>query len=103
VDILADGSLDNPDDLLKELIAHARQNGCLFEINSSPDRLDLSAENSRAAAMAGVMIAASTGAHSTREFGLVRYGLDQVRRAGLAKSAILNCLPWKRLAPLFKR
>ena len=98
VDILADGSLDYPDELLRELdytvcsvhsrfglgrveqtegimraidnryfhilghatgrlllkrpgyemdidrvIAHARQNGCYFEINSSPDRLDLSA------------------------------------------------------------
>src|SRR5207248_4454777 len=99
VDILADGSLDYPDDLLRELdytvcsvhsrfglnteqqtervmramdnryfnilghvtgrlllklpgyeldmerlIEHARQQGCYFEINSSPDRLDLSAD-----------------------------------------------------------
>ena len=103
VDILADGALDYPDDLLKELdytvcsihsrfaldkkaqterllramdnryfnilghatgrlllkrpgyeidvervIEQARQNGCFFEINSSPDRLDLSAENASA-------------------------------------------------------
>src|SRR5436190_24330074 len=25
--------------------SHAKENGCFFEINSSPDRLDLSAEN----------------------------------------------------------
>jgi DNA polymerase (family 10) len=142
VDILADGSLDYPDDLLKELdytvcsihsrfglgraeqterimramdnryfnilghatgrlllkrpgyeieidqiIAHARQNGCFFEINSSPDRLDLSAENAR----------------STNEFGLIRYGVDQARRAGLEQSNVLNCLPWKELATLFRR
>ncbi len=158
VDILADGALDYPDDLLSELdytvcsihsrfgfgkqqqtervlramdnryfnilghatgrlllkrpgyeldmervIEHARQNGCFFEINSSPDRLDLSAENARAAVHAGVKIAISTDAHSTREFGLVRYGVDQARRAGVTKDLVLNCLPWSKLRYLLKR
>jgi DNA polymerase (family 10) len=158
VDILADGSLDYPDDLLKELdytvcsihsrfglgreaqterilramdnryfnilghatgrlllkrpgyeidmdriIAQARQNRCFFEINSSPDRLDVSAENARRAAEAGVMIAVSTDSHSTREFDLIRCGLDQARRAGLPKTAILNCQPWETLEQLFRR
>ena len=158
VDIVADGTLDYPDDLLKELdytvcsihsrfslgktaqterilramdnryfsilghatgrlllkrpgyeidiervITHAKQNGCFFEINSSPDRLDLSAENARLAAIAGVKIAVSTDAHSTREFDLIRYGLDQARRAGLEKSSVLNCLPWEKLSKLIKR
>jgi len=31
------------------VIAQAWKNGCFFEINSSPDRLDLSAENARKA------------------------------------------------------
>ena len=30
-----------------------------------------------------VKIAVSTDAHGTREFGTVRYGIDQARRAGL--------------------
>jgi len=158
VDILADGSLDYPDDLLQELdytvcsvhsrfafgksqqterilramdnryfnilghatgrlllkrpgyeldiervIEHAKQTGCFFEINSSPDRLDLSAENARLAHEADVRIAVSTDAHSIREFGTVRYGIDQARRAGLDKKSILNCLAWKDLGPLFRR
>jgi DNA polymerase (family 10) len=158
VDILADGALDYPVDLLKELdytvcsihsrfaldkkaqterllramdnryfnilghatgrlllkrpgyeidvdrvIEHARQNGCFFEINSSPDRLDLSAENARSAAAAGVMIAVSTDSHSTGELDLVRCGLDQARRAGLRKFDILNGLPWHKLQRLFRR
>jgi DNA polymerase (family 10) len=158
VDILADGSLDYPDALLKELdytvcsihsrfaldkaaqtervlramdnryftilghatgrlllkrpgyeidveriINHARQNGCFFEINSSPDRLDLSAENARQAAAAGVMIAISTDSHSTAELDLMRRGLDQARRAGLQRSDILNSLPWSKLQRLFRR
>lgn len=158
VDILADGSLDYPDNLLKELdytvcsihsrfaldkkaqterllramdnryfnilghatgrlllkrpgyeieiervIDRARQNGCFFEINSSPDRLDLSAENARRAAAAGVMIAVSTDSHSMGELDLVRCGLDQARRAGLRKADVLNSLPWNKLQRLFRR
>jgi DNA polymerase (family 10) len=158
VDILADGALDYPDDLLKELdytvcsihsrfaldkkqqterllramdnryfnilghatgrlllkrpgyeidvehvIDHARRNGCFFEINSSPDRLDLSAENARKAAAAGVMVAISTDSHSTRELALVRCGLDQARRAGLRNTDVLNGLPWHKLQRLFRR
>ena len=158
VDILADGSLDYPDDLLRELdytvcsihsrfalgreaqterilramdnhyfnilghatgrlllkrpgyeidiervIAHARQNGCFFEINSSPDRLDLSVENARRAAAAGVLIAISTDSHSTGELDLIRCGIDQSRRAGLEQSGVLNCLPWNDIQRLFRR
>jgi DNA polymerase (family 10) len=158
VDILADGSLDYPDDLLSELdyticsihsrfdldeklqterilramdnrffnilghatgrrllkrpgykidiarlIRHASQIGCFFEINSSPERLDLSAENARSAAEAGVRLAITTDSHSTSDYQLVRYGIDQARRAGLAKANVLNCLPWNQLRKLFRR
>jgi|SRR5579871_2097766 len=158
VDILGDGSLDYPDDLLKELDytvcsihsrfglgkaeqterimramdnryfnilghatgrlllkrpgyeidiekikAHARENGCFFEINASPDRLDLSAENARHAHAAGIKIAVSTDAHSMREYDNVIYGLNQARRAGLDKNSVLNCLRWNQLLQLFRR
>jgi DNA polymerase (family 10) len=88
---------------MERIIHHARQNGCFFEINSSPDRLDLSARNARLANEAGVKIAISTDAHSTRELGTVRYGIDQARRAGLEPASVLNCLPWPSLEPLFRR
>jgi DNA polymerase (family 10) len=88
---------------IERVIGHAKQTGCFFEINSSPDRLDLSAENARLAHEAGIMIAVSTDAHSTREFGTVCYRIDQARRAGLEKESILNCLSWKTLRPLFRR
>ena len=158
VDILADGSLDYGDDVLKELdytvcsihsrfglgkreqterilramdnrnfnilghatgrlllkrpgydldferiIEHAKQNGCFFELNSSPDRLDVSAENARLAKAAGILIAISTDAHSTGEFGTIRFGIEQARRAGLDKESVLNCKPWKALSELFAR
>jgi DNA polymerase (family X) len=88
---------------MERVIAQARQNGCFFEINSSPDRLDLSAENARWATAAGILIAISTDAHSTEELDYIRCGIDQARRAGLEKSDILNCLPWKNLERLFRR
>jgi DNA polymerase (family 10) len=158
VDILADGALDYPDEVLRELdytvcsihsrfglgkeqqterilramdnrrftilghatgrlllkrpgyeididrvVAHAKQNGCFFEINSSPDRLDLSAENARLANVASVKIAISTDAHSTREFQTIRYGIEQARRAGLEKASVLNCLPLTELTKLLAR
>jgi DNA polymerase (family 10) len=158
VDILADGSLDYPDELLRELdytvcsihsrfgfgrveqterlmramdnryftilghatgrlllkrpgyeldfervVEQAAARGCFFEINSSPDRLDVSAENARLAAAVGVKIAIDTDAHSTREFWLVRYGLDQARRAGLTADQVLNAWPLPRLLHAFRR
>jgi DNA polymerase (family 10) len=88
---------------MDRIVHRAKQNGCFFEINSSPDRLDLSAENARLASETGVKIAISTDAHSTREFGTVRYGIDQARRAGLEPPSVLNCLRWSSLEPLFRR
>lgn len=158
VDILADGSLDYPDDLLKELdytvcsihsrfslgteqqterilramdnryfnilghatgrlllkrpgykididrvLQHAKQRGCFLELNSSPDRLDVSAENARLAKAAGVLIAISTDSHSTPEFDTIYFGIEQARRAGLEKSSVLNCQPWNTIQKLFSR
>ncbi len=157
VDILANGSLDYPDSLLKELdytvcfihskfamnktaqterilcamdhkyfnilghatgrkllkrpgyqievdrvLRQARTNDCFVEINSSPQRLDLSAVNACLPRQAGVKIAITTDAHATREFDYVSCGVDQARCAGLTKVAVLNSLPWRQLQPLLR-
>ena len=85
------------------MTAQAKQDRCFFEINSSPDRLDLSAEKFSPRCGGWHQIAVSTDAHSTREFELIRYGIDQARRAGLDKSFILNCLSWQKLGELIER
>jgi DNA polymerase (family 10) len=158
VDILADGSLDYPDELLSELdytvcsihsrfglnrkqqterilramdnpyftilghatgrkllkrsgyetdldriIAHAKARGCFFEINSSPQRLDLSAENARRVAEADIPIAICTDAHTTAELGFIRHGIEQARRAGLTKKQVLNAMPLAQLKKRFSR
>ena len=89
---------------IDRIILHAKRNGCLFEINCSPDRLDLSAENMPGSAdKAGVKIAISTDAHSVGEFATIRYGIEQARRAGLEKTSVLNCTPLDAILRLFKR
>jgi DNA polymerase (family 10) len=86
----------------ERIVEHARERGCFFEINSSPDRLDVSAENARLVAAAGVKIAINTDAHSTGELEFVAYGVDQARRAGLARSSVVNCLPCAELARILR-
>ncbi|HTK43493.1 MAG TPA: PHP domain-containing protein [Gemmatimonadales bacterium] len=88
---------------LERVVEHARQTGCFFEINSSPERLDLSATNARFALQAGVKIAINTDAHSTREFDFIACGVEQGRRAGLDKGSVLNCLPWAKLQRTLRR
>jgi DNA polymerase (family 10) len=88
---------------IDRVIEHARRNNCFFEINASPERLDLSATNARLASQAGVKIAINTDAHSTREFDFIECGLEQARRAGLESNSVLNCLPWPALQRLLKR
>jgi DNA polymerase (family X) len=158
VDILADGSLDYPDELLRELdytvcsihsrfalnkaqqterilramdnphftilghatgrkllrrpgyeidldriIAHAKARGCFFEINSSPERLDLSAAHARLVKEAGVKIAVCTDAHSISELDFIHCGIEQARRAGLDKASVLNCLSYTQLIRAIRR
>jgi len=88
---------------LERLIERAKANGCYFEINSSPDRLDLSAEHARQVSEAGIAIAICTDAHSAAELDFIRCGVDQARRAGLAPAAILNCQPLMKVLRLLKR
>jgi DNA polymerase (family 10) len=88
---------------MERIITHAKQRGCFFELNSSPDRLDVTAENARLVHAAGIHIAISTDSHSTGEYQMVRYGIEQARRAGLQIGDVLNCQPLKVLLKLFSR
>ena len=88
---------------LERVIEHAKQNGCFFEINASPERLDVSAADARAACQAGVKIAVNTDAHSVHEFDFIVCGVEQARRAGLDRGSVLNCLPWAKLQRILKR
>jgi DNA polymerase (family 10) len=88
---------------MERIIRHAKMNGRYFEINSSPDRLDLSDENAKLAKDAGVLIAVNTDAHSIRELNFITAGINQARRAWLSKSDVVNTRHLPELLRLFRR
>jgi DNA polymerase (family X) len=87
----------------ERIVAHAKARGCFFELNCSPDRLDVSAENARLVRAAGIGIAISTDSHSVGEFRTIRYGVEQARRAGLEKEDVLNCRSLEAFLKLLAR
>jgi DNA polymerase (family 10) len=87
----------------ERILEHAKACACCFEINSSPDRLDLSDEHARLAKERGIRIAVNTDAHSTRELDFISAGIQQARRAWLEPSDVLNALPLKQLLKQLQR
>ena len=85
------------------LVAHAKKAGCMFEINSSPDRLDLSDEHAKMAKDSGIKIAVNTDAHSVGELDFIEAGLNQARRAWLEAKDVLNTMPLEKLRKEFRR
>lgn len=88
---------------IERLIRHAKQVDCFFEINASPDRLDLSDENAKLAKEAGILIAVNTDAHAIGELDQMQWGINQARRAWLTPADVLNTRPAKELLKLLHR
>lgn len=88
---------------IERIIDHAKANGCCFEINSSPNRLDLSDEHAKLAKEAGIKIAVNTDAHSTRELDFIWAGINQARRGWLEASDVLNTYPLAKLLRALRR
>ncbi|MFP4484581.1 MAG: DNA polymerase/3'-5' exonuclease PolX [Spirochaetaceae bacterium] len=81
----------------------AAEKGVALEINAQPERLDLPDADARRAAEAGVMIAVSTDAHSTRNLDYMRFGVGQARRAWLTAKDVLNTRSLKELQQVLRR
>jgi DNA polymerase (family 10) len=88
---------------IEKILEHAKASGCYLEINSSPDRLDLSDEHAKMAKDVGIKLAVNTDAHSTRELDFISAGLNQARRGWLEPSDVLNAYPLAKLKKLLKR
>jgi DNA polymerase (family 10) len=61
-----------------------------LEINSSPERLDLSANHVRAAKAKGAQFIVSTDAHHPKHLLNMRYGIATARRGGLEARDVMN-------------
>jgi DNA polymerase (family X) len=82
---------------LTEILRVAREENCGLEIDSQPDRLDLSDSACIAAKQAGVKLVISSDAHSTRDFELLEYGVNQARRGWIEKDDVLNTRALKNM------
>jgi DNA polymerase (family X) len=85
------------------VLEKALETGTFLEINSQPDRLDLTDNHARAAGEAGVMLVISTDAHRLHELENMRLGVAQARRAWLTADQIVNTRPWRGVKKLMKK
>jgi DNA polymerase (family 10) len=76
----------------------AAKRNVYFEINASPERLDLSAALIRAAKAKGCKFVISTDAHHPQHLANLSYGVRMARRGWLEASDILNTLSANQFA-----
>ena len=88
---------------IERVIEKALETGTFLEIDSQPDRLDLTDVHARAAREAGLKIAIDSDAHELAALDYVALGLGQARRAWFRKQDVLNTHTWKQLERLRKR
>jgi DNA polymerase (family 10) len=74
------------------LIKWAKETNTALELNASPSRLDLSAENVRKAQENGVKIVINTDAHEMEQLQNMEYGIGTARRGWLVKKTVLNAM-----------
>ncbi len=86
-------------DVLAVLDALAGSRGAI-ELNADPHRLDLPPAWIPAARERNIPFVISVDAHSTRGFGVLRYGAIMARRGGLRRSEVLNTESAERFAAL---
>lgn len=82
---------------IDRVIESAADHGVVLEINSFPDRLDLSDENVRKAVDAGAMLAIDTDAHALSEMGFMDFGVWNARRGWATADNVLNSMTFSRL------
>ncbi|MDQ6699800.1 MAG: DNA polymerase/3'-5' exonuclease PolX [Acidobacteriota bacterium] len=85
------------------VVTEAVRRNVAFEINASPERLDLSSQMVRTAKSKGAKFTVSTDAHHPKHLLNICYGVITARRGWLAPHDILNTLPKERFAEAIRR
>src|SRR3954464_1446727 len=88
---------------VERVIEKALETGTFLEINSQPDRLDLTDVNARAAREAGLKLVIDSDGHEVGALEFVELGVGQARRAWLTKDDVLNTRTWKQIEKLKKK
>jgi DNA polymerase (family 10) len=88
---------------IERVVEKALETGTFLEINSQPDRLDLTDVHARAAREAGLKVVVDSDGHEVGALDFVEFGIGQARRAWLSKEDVLNTRPWREIERLRKR
>jgi DNA polymerase (family X) len=88
---------------MPRIIREAGRRGCFLELNAHPDRLDLLDIYCQMAKEEGVLVSVDSDAHSTFEFGNLRFGVGQARRGWLERHNVLNTRALSELRALLSR
>jgi len=83
--------------------AEAARRGVWFEINASPERLDIHGPLIRTAKAKGARFTISTDAHHPKHLAGIRYGVVTARRGWLGPSDIMNTLPADAFAAALRK
>jgi DNA polymerase (family 10) len=78
---------------LDEVLGACLEHRVAVELNAHPERLDLKDTHLMRARELGVKVVISTDAHTVGDLDLMRYGVEQARRAWLEPAHVLNTLP----------
>jgi DNA polymerase (family 10) len=87
---------------MERVIKAARQRGCYLELNSQPQRLDLTDTYCQVAKAQGVLVSINSDGHSPNCFELLYGGINQARRGWLEKADVLNTRSLRELRKLLK-
>ena len=88
---------------IERVIEKALETGTFLEINSQPDRLDLTDVHARAAREAGLKLVIDSDGHQVGALDYVELGVGQARRAWLTKDDVVNTRTWKQIEKLRKK
>jgi DNA polymerase (family X) len=80
----------------------AARTGTMIEINSNPNRRDLSDRHARLAVDAGVRIVINTDAHGVDTLDNMAYGVATARRAWLTPKDVANTREWRDFSKLLR-
>ncbi len=86
-----------------KVAAAAVKHGVVFEINASPERLDLGSTLIRTAKAKGARFTISTDAHHPKHLANMPFGVVTARRGWLTKSDVLNTLPAEKFLKALRR
>ena len=88
---------------VERIIEKAVETGTFLEVNSQPDRLDLTDVHARAAREAGLKLVIDSDGHQVAALDYVELGVGQARRAWLTKDDVVNTRTWKQIERLRKK